>query len=130
MSISDTLAAIRKERGYYQKEVASALRVSPGTISNYESGRHLPDPTTICQFANFYQVTTDYLLGRTKYTCDLSLLDAPLTDSYTIGDLLNTTLELSPQSKKALAEYIELLKLRETVPTKSKNGATVSKKKS
>lgn len=129
MSISDTLTTLRKERGYYQKEVASALRVSPGTISNYENGRHLPDPETICQFANFYQVTTDYLLGRTNYTCDLSLLDAPLTDSYTVGDLLNTTLELSPQNKRALAEYIELLKLRDIVPAKFKAGASISKEK-
>lgn len=113
MDIGHTLTDLRMEKGIYQKELAAALRVSVGTISNYEKGRHYPDPTTLCKIAEFFGVTTDYLLGRTDFRYDPKLLYRPFTDSYSVADLVNTSLELTPQNKRALADYVELLKLRQ-----------------
>ena len=58
------LANLRTEKGLTQKKLASLLNMSGGTISNYENGVHSPDPNTLCRLADFYCVTTDYLLGR------------------------------------------------------------------
>lgn len=113
MEIGRIIAELRTEKGLYQKELAVKLKVSVGTISNYEKGRHYPDPATLCKIAEFFGVTTDYLLGRTTFRYDPQLLYRPFTDTYSVEELINTSLELSPQNKRALADYVELLKLRQ-----------------
>ena len=72
--IGDTLSDLRKEKGLGQKELASLLNLSVGTISNYENGVHAPDLNTLCRLAEFFHVTTDYLLGRTEYRCPPEIL--------------------------------------------------------
>ena len=62
--IGDILANLRREKGIGQKEMASLLNLSVGTISNYENGVHSPDLNTLCRLADFFDVTADYLLGR------------------------------------------------------------------
>lgn len=113
MSFGSTLIELRMERGIYQKELATHLKVSIGTISNYEKDRHIPDLNTLCKLADYFDVPIDYLLGRTRFRYNLEALSDSFTDNYTISDLVNTSLELSPQNKRALTDYIELLKLRE-----------------
>ena len=114
MDIGNRITQLRIEKGIYQKELADNLQVSVATISNYENGRHIPDPNTLCKIADYFCVTTDFLLGRTLYRYDPQLLKRPFTRNYTIADLVNTSLELSPRNKVALAEYVKLLKLKES----------------
>lgn len=114
MDLGQNIAQLRTERGLLQKELAANLKVSVGTISNYEKGRHYPDPATLCKIAEFFGVTTDYLLGRTSFRYSPQLLFRPFTDNYSVEELLNISLQLTPQNKCALAEYVELLKLRQS----------------
>lgn len=65
MELAEKLTLLRENREIYQKELASYLKVSVATISNYEKGIHEPDLVTLCKLADFYDVSTDYLLGRT-----------------------------------------------------------------
>ncbi len=63
MNLGHTLKMLRERRGIQQKELATYLHVSIGTVSNYEQDIHKPDVDTLCRLAEFYGVTTDYLLG-------------------------------------------------------------------
>lgn len=67
MSKLTILRQLRTQKGVYQKELADYLNVSIGTISNYEQGIHNPDLDTLCKIADYYEISTDYLLGRTSY---------------------------------------------------------------
>lgn len=49
-----------------QKEVADNLGITKQALSNYESGRNLPDHTTLIALAKYYSCTTDYLYGLTN----------------------------------------------------------------
>jgi transcriptional regulator with XRE-family HTH domain len=49
-----------------QYELAQALGFSRGQIANYEQGKREPDFATLITLANFFQVSLDYLLGRTE----------------------------------------------------------------
>lgn len=60
----EILAELRQDRGLTQRELAKLFFVTPGTISNYEKGRHLPDAERLIKIADYFSVTTDYLLGR------------------------------------------------------------------
>ena len=112
MTFGQILADLREERGIPQKELASQLNISISTVSNYENGIHCPDFNMLCRIADYFDVTTDYLLGRTRYPSPLGNLNQTLTDNYTISDLINTTLSLSTRDVQALLEYVELLKFR------------------
>ena len=46
-----------------QKEVAAELGITKQAISNYESGRHIPDFPVVVDLANYYSCSVDYLLG-------------------------------------------------------------------
>ena len=56
---------LRKKLGISQSELAEKISVSHFAISRYERDKTSPDPETISKLADFFGVTTDYLLGRT-----------------------------------------------------------------
>lgn len=112
MEFGKFLANLRKERGLYQKEVAAYLNVTVATISNYENGVHTPDLDTLAKLADFYDVSTDYLLQRTRYKASIRTLNKRLSKDYTISDIINTTLQLDRRNIESLLDYYELLTLR------------------
>ena len=59
------LRYLRDRRGLSQKFVAKKFGIANNTLSGYESGDRKPSPELIAKFADFYEVTTDYLLGIT-----------------------------------------------------------------
>lgn len=113
MSFGEILTTLRMEKGVYQKDLADYLGVSIGTISNYEQGVHNPDLNTLGKIADYYDVSVDYLLGRTVLRADPGSLSRPLTEQYTVAELINTALQLDKANAHALMDYIELLKLRQ-----------------
>lgn len=115
MEFGEFLAKLRKEKGLLQKEVAAYLNMTVATISNYEKGVHSPDLNTLVKLADFYGVSTDYLLQRTKYKASIDMLNHQLSVDYTLSDLMNTTLELDQHNTNALLDYYELLTLRNSI---------------
>lgn len=47
-----------------QKQVAIDIGISPKTYNNYENGNTEPDFKTLLKLANYFHVSTDYLLGH------------------------------------------------------------------
>lgn len=60
---SKRLISLRKERNLTQEDVAKLINKKRSTVSGYETEGKEPDLETICFLANFFNVTTDYLLG-------------------------------------------------------------------
>ncbi len=115
MELGKLLAELRKERGILQKEVAAYLNVTVATVSNYEKCVHLPDLQTLSMLADFFHVSTDYLLQRTDYKAGIDTLNHPLSANYTVGDLMNTLIEMDARSTQLLLDYYELLMLRNSI---------------
>lgn len=115
MELGKLLAKLRKEKGVLQKEVATYLNVTVATISNYEKGVHAPDLNTLIMLADFFDVSTDYLLQRTDYRSSINTLNYLLSADYTVSDLMNTVVELDPRNVQALLDYYELLMLRNSM---------------
>lgn len=59
---------LRLSHGYTQAELADALGISRSRIGMYETGAREPDFETLEIIADFFNVDTDYLLGRTNKT--------------------------------------------------------------
>lgn len=56
---------LREDRDLRQVDVAAATGIDQRTLSNYETGKTNPDSYAIIKLANFFKVSTDYLLGVT-----------------------------------------------------------------
>ena len=61
------LKELRTERGLTQKKLAERLDTTDDCIFLWEKGRSEPSIDESLKLAAFFDVTTDYLLGRTEY---------------------------------------------------------------
>ena len=73
---SRTLSLLRKEKGASQREAAGALGISQALLSHYENGLREPGLAFVARACDYYNVSADYLLGRTL-TRDGATIDDP-----------------------------------------------------
>ncbi|KMT22974.1 helix-turn-helix domain-containing protein [Clostridium cylindrosporum] len=64
--LSSRLKELRREKDILQKDVAEKLNISTSAYGFYEQGKRTPDLTTLELLADFFNVSVDYLLGRTN----------------------------------------------------------------
>ena len=123
-SFGEILASLREERGIYQKELAAILKVSVGTISNYENNIHFPDQEALIQLADFFGVSTDYLLGRTPYRYRLDVLNQEFAPDVTGAGLVDILQHFNSKNAASLLDYIDLLQLRQRAESSQEDSAT------
>lgn len=105
----DILKQLRTENNFTQAELSKKIQVSASTIGMYEQNRRVPDIDVLDKIATFFNVSIDYLLGRSKET--KTVLTSFSLDTSSLGE----------ESKKALEEYLKLLKLKEMQERNIKN---------
>lgn len=64
MNFCDALKRCRKLRGLTQKQAAEAAGVTESMYQFYEYGRNEPKVTALIALANYFDVSLDYLVGR------------------------------------------------------------------
>lgn len=57
---------LREDRDLTQAQVGAAIGVPQRTYAYYESGQRMVPPHVLCALADFYDVSVDYLLGRSN----------------------------------------------------------------
>jgi len=66
MTLGQKLRKLRKDRGLTIRELAKELNIGKTTVANYEKDARKPDYEMLKAFSEFYDVTVDYLVGRTS----------------------------------------------------------------
>ena len=61
--IKNRIRDLREDLDLRQIDISNATGIDQKTLSNYETGKTNPDSYSIIKLADFFQVTTDYLLG-------------------------------------------------------------------
>ncbi len=104
------LTLLRKERGISQKEAAAELQVSQALLSHYEKGIRQCGLDFVVRAADFYNVSCDYLLGRTadKSGTMIAVEEIPDSDS-AVGDQKMRGSVLPVLNKKLLFNSINIL---------------------
>ncbi|NLV99456.1 MAG: helix-turn-helix transcriptional regulator [Clostridiaceae bacterium] len=64
-ALAQRLRYLRSAKKLKQVDVATAVNISSRTYSNYERAYRMPDLRILTSLADFFNVSTDYLLGRT-----------------------------------------------------------------
>ena len=62
--LNDNIKALRVARNINQVEFAKKLGVTKQCVSNWENDNVIPSIEMLCKIADFFNVSTDYLLGR------------------------------------------------------------------
>lgn len=88
------LKELRQEKGLTQAEVAKSVKTSQRNIGRWENGENEPTASFIAKLAEFFQVSTDYLLG--------------LEDDFGIKVETDEALLYSAEEKKLIEDYRKL----------------------
>lgn len=64
---SERLGQLRREKGLTQLELAKVLNTTQRRISYMESNKVEPDLSTLVALSNYFEVSTDYLIGIKDY---------------------------------------------------------------
>ena len=108
--MKDQLQALRKQKGLTQGEISEILGVKLSTYQKYERDVIFPSYDTLLKIADFYGVTTDYLLGREPAVNPLAMLNISVKEIN--SDKFIETYEKLPETAKQI--FIDtMLKLSE-----------------
>lgn len=100
MEFKDRLRQLRNEKEMSQEQLGKRFNVIKQTISSWETGASRPDINLACELANFFNVSTDYLLGRTN------IRNLPNTHNGSLPE------DLPPEAIRSIEEYKELIRMK------------------
>ncbi|MFW6230238.1 MAG: helix-turn-helix domain-containing protein, partial [Halanaerobium sp.] len=94
------LRKLRKEFNLRQKDLAADLGLAQTTIANYEKNARFPNQKILTQIADYFEVSLDYLVGRSQRRF--------LPDPFKmVEEDEDTTLNLSPAAETYLKSLLE-----------------------
>ena len=117
------LASLREETGHLSERTGCHTEVSVGTISNYENNIHFPDQEALIQLAEYFDVTIDYLLGRTPYRYNPEVLRQECVPGTTVSDVVEVIQHFNPKNMASLLDFVDLLQLREKAESSSRENS-------
>jgi transcriptional regulator with XRE-family HTH domain len=80
---------LRLEKNISQNELAKALGLTQQAISAYENGLREPDLETLNKLANYFNVSVDYLLGRTDIRNPSNEITKAVSDDPELAEFWN-----------------------------------------
>ena len=104
--LSERLKKLRELKKITQQEMADQLGIARGTYAHYEIDRREPDNSTLSRLADFFGVSTDYLLGRSD------IKNNPVTIAASRSD--NRTDDLPEQALKEIEQFKEFVRTKYT----------------
>ncbi len=115
--IGDIISELRKDNRLTQKDLARILKVSVATISHYESETNLPDAAMLVKIADYFGVSIDYLMGRTRIRMDFNMFsrEVRMLDNSVISaeKIMARFLQLSDKSQLDVVNLIDLFRFRD-----------------
>lgn len=66
ITVGKKIYELRKSKNMTQEKLAAEMGVSVAAVSKWETGNSIPDILMLCSIADFFDVSTDELLGRIK----------------------------------------------------------------
>ena len=115
MKFNERLKELRTEKGVTQKQLGGLFSFSKNTVCEWEKGRAEPKSEVIKKLADYFEVTTDYLLGRSDDFGNVTV-HAEKTGEFLTDDeksLIKSYRNLSAECKNQTRAYIEFINARE-----------------
>ncbi|MGZ9583873.1 helix-turn-helix domain-containing protein [Paenibacillus marinisediminis] len=123
MDYGTRIAELREHKGWTQEELASSLGITRASLSHYEKNRRKPDFDILNQLADIFEVSIDYIIGRTHriqpalsedvrgFVDKLELSDEDLLKSY---KLMVDGRELTDEEARRFIAFVRAERLMRT----------------
>ena len=72
MNVGDRIRKLREQEGISREQFAQSIGITYAALSKYETSKRQLDFETLIKIADYFEVTTDYLLGRNEYAHGVS----------------------------------------------------------
>lgn len=116
---------LRDEYNWTQEFLAKNLGISRQVLSNYENDINQPSPEMLVKLADFFQCSTDYLLGREDDFGNITVVNGAEPLPAAEREILATFRTLPPDLQRRAAAYLaklgELAEEEKTTSPKLKN---------
>ena len=116
MQTSEILKDLRISAGYTQKDLSHLLGIGQSTIVGYEKGEREATARILALYADFFNCSVDYLLGRTDELGTIDISPSP-------------ALELTENEKKLLSGFRHLSKATQNMVLRFVESAEESEKR-
>lgn len=106
---STILRNLRKSKGLSQEKLAKAIFISSSAISQYENGTSRPGRETLEAIATFFNVSTDYLLGKSPVPDLEEQMNQVYHGNITVSELLKMCMNLDDNHRRTLLDVVRAL---------------------
>lgn len=83
------ISELRRQRNISQRQAANELGISQALLSHYENGLREPKLEFVVKVCDYYNVSADYVLGRTDKTGSGEEIDALISQVQNLYDYTN-----------------------------------------
>ena len=101
--IGARIAALRREAGMSQAQLAKVLQVSPSAVGMYEQGRREPSADTLVELSRIFSVSVDYILTGVPGPQEKQALETMLLNRISAADRRMVKRKDRPFSRQELA---------------------------
>ena len=116
--LGDRLKELRLNNGLKQSDLLKKFNLSSARYSQYENDKRVPDYELLIKFADFYNVSIDYLLGRTN------VIKPENIDENDLLAKLNTA---DSETKASVEQFLNYLLYEKERKNKEKNDNNIKK---
>lgn len=112
MDFASRFAELRADNDIKQKDLAQLLNVSVSAVSHYEKGLNTPDLGSLILLADFFQVSLDYLAGRSSCKSSSTLdteIQLPNNNCVTSGQVIDRLLALQKDQRNDIIRHLDAL---------------------
>lgn len=113
----ELLRDLREDHDMSQRQVAEVLGISQQQYSQYENGGNELPLRHFAKLTELFDVSADYLLGRTQRPASGSVQNVLVTRDCSCTELVDKVLALSGEGRKAVLEYVAFQQLKEKSKT-------------
>lgn len=107
--ISEMIRNLRDEKNLYQVDIAKMLGISQQTYSTYEKGEFDLPIRHLSKLADFYNVSSDYVLGRTKLRTSGIDCNSVISKDTTVANFLDLLFKLNEKDRLLAYKFLLLL---------------------
>lgn len=104
------LAELRKSNGLSQQQFAKIFGVAQNTVSNWENGNRLVDTENLQKIADYFGVTTDYVLCRDSAPVPQPTTDRTVSDEDIMFALFDGDKEITPEMFEEVKQFARFVK--------------------
>jgi len=107
------LGKLRQEKGLSQRQAAAELGISQALLSHYETDAREPKLDFVLKICDYYSVTTDFILGRTK-----ERNDAATRLSAQVSEVIESLDELRSKESELIGRLKTITESKKNEPKK------------